>query len=126
MHQPVLISMQMLLFHKKCKHIGKLLSKTNYVSIMFPDPPGRPEIQGLDEGEILTAGKLKRLTCISMSGNPLAKLTWYVGVRQVASVYSTVDNYATAELALIPDQVCSLSTLPCPSQIKTQPKYGNI
>ena len=40
-----------------------------------------------------------------MSGNPLAKLTWYVGVRQVASVYSTVDNYATAELALIPDQV---------------------
>ena len=71
----------------------------------FSDPPGRPEIQGLDEGEILTAGKLKRLTCISMSGNPLAKLTWYVGVRQVASVYSTVDNYATAELALIPDQV---------------------
>ena len=73
--------------------------------LLFSDPPGRPEIQGLDEGEILTAGKLKRLTCISMSGNPLAKLTWYVGVRQVASVYSTVDNYATAELALIPDQV---------------------
>ena len=82
--------------------LNDVKTKSHVVTVIYP--PGRPEIQGLAEGEILRAGQLKRLTCISMSGNPLAKLTWYVGVRQVASVYRTVENYATAELSLVPDQ----------------------
>ena len=84
-----------------------------FLNTFIADPPGIPEIQGLDDGEILTAGNLKRLTCISMAGNPLAKLTWFIGKREVQSVYQTVDNYASAELALVPDQADNGAEIRC-------------
>ena len=45
------------------------------------DPPGRPNITGLSHhgGQRLEEGQLKRLTCISMGGNPLADLAWFAG-----------------------------------------------
>ena len=49
------------------------------------DPPGRPNITGLSpsggggQGRPLEEGQLKRLTCISMGGNPLADLAWFAG-----------------------------------------------
>ena len=54
-------------------------------SPMHPtDPPGRPNITGLShhgvgQGRPLEEGQLKRLTCISMGGNPLADLAWFAG-----------------------------------------------
>ncbi len=66
------------------------------------DPPGPPEIQGLVDGDVLTAGNLKRLTCTSISGNPLATLKWYVGDKELNSIYVTRDNYASAEVSFVP------------------------
>ena len=69
---------------------------------MFADPPGPPQIQGLDPGEILTAGLLKRITCTSISGNPLATLKWFNGDKELVSIYLTRDTYASAEVAFVP------------------------
>ena len=88
----------------------------NYINIpklTISDPPGPPEIQGLEEGEILTAGNLKRLTCTSIAGNPLATLRWFSGKRELPSVYTTRDNYASAELAFVPNQVDNGAELRC-------------
>jgi len=82
--------------------LNDVKTQSHVLTVIYP--PSKPEIQGLDDGDVLVAGNLKRLTCISMSGNPLAKLKWFIGKREVVSVYNTVDNYATAELALVPDQ----------------------
>lgn len=59
------------------------------------------------------AGNLKRLTCLSMGGNPLATLRWYIGRRELNSAYSTRDNYASAELAFMPEQLDNRATLRC-------------
>lgn len=50
---------------------------------------------------------------MSVSGNPLAKLKWFVGKRELPSVYSTVDNYASAELAFVPKQEDNMGKLRC-------------
>ena len=73
-----------------------------YSLYSISDPPGEPQILGLSSGEVLQAGSLKRLTCTSMAGNPLAHLTWYLGDRFLKSEYSTRDNYAFAELNFQP------------------------
>ena len=69
---------------------------------LLTDPPGPPQIQGLDVDEVLTAGSLKRITCTSISGNPLATLKWFNGNKELVSIYLTRDNYASAEVAFIP------------------------
>ena len=79
-------------------------SKSNLLkwAILFADPPGPPQIQGLNIEEILTAGSLKRITCTSISGNPLATLKWFNGDKELVSIYLTRDNYASAEVAFVP------------------------
>ena len=72
------------------------------VSLHILDPPGAPQIQGLDENEVLIAGNLKRITCTSISGNPLATLKWFNGDKELVSIYLTRDNYASAEVAFVP------------------------
>lgn len=61
----------------------------------------------------MSQGSLKRLTCISIAGNPLASLSWYIGQRELPSVYTTRDNYASAELAFIPQQAHNGQELRC-------------
>jgi hypothetical protein len=44
---------------------------------LFTDAPGTPNITGVTSETILEEGQIKRLTCISMAGNPLADLKWF-------------------------------------------------
>ena len=74
----------------------------NFFNFTISDPPGAPQIQGLDENEVLIAGSLKRITCTSISGNPLATLKWFNGDKELVSIYLTRDNYASAEVAFVP------------------------
>lgn len=76
--------------------------KTESAILTVIYPPGEPQIQGLDTNEVLTAGNLKRITCTSISGNPLATLKWYNGDQELVSIYLTRDNYASAEVAFVP------------------------
>ena len=90
--------------------VGVFLKAPCFTSllILFPllfwatDPPGPPQIQGLNAKEVLTAGSLKRITCTSISGNPLASLKWFNGDKELNSIYLTRDNYASAEVAFVP------------------------
>jgi hypothetical protein len=50
------------------------IHKTVY---LFSDAPGTPNITGVTSETILEEGQIKRLTCISMAGNPLADLKWF-------------------------------------------------
>ena len=63
--------------------------------------------------EVLLAGGLKRVTCTSIAGNPLATLKWFMGDQQLQSYYVTKDNYASAELELIPSPSDNLKQLRC-------------
>ncbi len=87
-----------------CNVINSELNKVKTESAMLTViyPPGPPQIQGLEEGEVLTAGSLKRITCTSISGNPLATLKWFNGEKELVSIYLTRDNYASAEVAFVP------------------------
>lgn len=76
--------------------------KTESTMLTVIYPPGPPQVQGLDDGEVLTAGSLKRLTCTSISGNPLATLKWFNGEKELVSIYLTRDSYASAEVAFVP------------------------
>ena len=80
----------------------RLLQSSLTSGFSFSDPPGPPQIQGLNVEEILTAGSLKRITCTSISGNPLATLKWFNGDKELVSIYLTRDNYASAEVAFVP------------------------
>ena len=98
--------------------VNEVKSESKMLSVIYP--PGAPQIQGLlgshGSAEILTAGSMKRLTCTSIAGNPLAELRWFVEPpnfnptkvgsalerRELNSFYSTRDNFATAELEYIP------------------------
>ena len=78
------------------------LRQIQYRLFLRPDPPGPPRILGISAGDQLVAGNLKRATCTSLAGNPLAKLEWFIGDRKLESRYFTKDNYASAELDFIP------------------------
>ena len=53
------------------------------------DPPGPPEIQMLNEGEIIRMGQTVTLTCVSHGGNPLAQIFWYKNDEQVDMSFTT-------------------------------------
>jgi hypothetical protein len=92
------------------------------IEILSTDPPGPPKIQGLDEGEVLTAGNLKRLTCTSIAGNPLATLKWYVGDKELNSIYVTRDNYASAEVSFVPKWTDNGAQIRCEASNLAMPK----
>ena len=58
--------------------------------LSLSDPPGTPNITGLAYGQRLEEGQLKRLTCISMGGNPLADLAWFAGGQKIEDVEPTI------------------------------------
>ncbi|XP_039278760.1 nephrin [Nilaparvata lugens] len=49
------------------------------------NPPGAPTITGVEAGKPLTAGKVTKLSCTSLGGNPLATLTWYKNDKKIPS-----------------------------------------
>ena len=67
---------------------------------VLTDPPQPPKITGYKRGDVLTAGKMRRLVCTSVGGNPLATIKWYTGTQEVPSQYNVGDNYASASLDL--------------------------
>lgn len=53
--------------------------------VFFIDPPSPPLISGYMEGQIIPAGSVQKLLCVSSGGNPLATLTWYKNDKRVSS-----------------------------------------
>ena len=46
---------------------------------IFSDPPGAPNITGIASTTPLIENQVRRISCISIAGNPLAELKWFRG-----------------------------------------------
>ena len=89
---------------------------------MRTDPPGSPEISGYTEGEVVSIGQQKTLTCISRGGNPTAQLVWLKNGRPVASEYLLEDGQATAELTVEANVTNLNATFGCQASSRAQEK----
>ncbi|KAG1691200.1 Nephrin [Nymphon striatum] len=63
------------------------MKSTVRLSVLYP--PGPPEIQGYQEGEVVRMGDTLALSCISRGGNPLAALVWFKNNEQVDHSFTT-------------------------------------
>ena len=50
------------------------LENNIFLCFLFSDPPGRPNITGISSESVLIEDQVRRITCISMAGNPLGKI----------------------------------------------------
>ena len=114
----------------------------NYVRKCYvSDPPEPPKITGYSEGDVLVGGKMRRILCTSVGGNPLATIKWYRGTEEVSSVYNVGENYASATLDMSVNMtdngalyrcVVSSKVIPEPLEssvrlnVKFAPSYVNI
>merc|ERR1719219_1792543 len=84
--------------HAVNQEVADTKVQSHAVSVLYPPQP--PRITGYKRGDVLSAGKMRRLVCTSVGGNPLATIKWYRGTEEVASEYTLADNYASASLDL--------------------------
>ena len=70
----------------------------------------------------MTAGNLKRMTCTSIAGNPLATLKWYIGDKELNSIYVARDNYASADVSFIPKWTENGAEIRCEATNLAMPK----
>lgn len=89
-----------LLLHGNKTTLPIKILKTCHIHI---DPPGSPNITGLTNNVILEEGQIKRLTCISMAGNPLADLKWFRGDEEIpgtVTVKGEGGDYSKSDLLI--------------------------
>ncbi|XP_037827231.1 nephrin isoform X5 [Lucilia sericata] len=72
---------------------------THTVNVLYPPIP--PIISGYIEGQIIPAGSVQKLLCVSSGGNPLATLTWYKNDKRINSVIRTADKSVSAEITIL-------------------------
>lgn len=72
---------------------------THTVNVLYPPSP--PLISGYVEGQIIPAGSVQKLLCVSSGGNPLATLTWYKNDKRVNSVIKAGDKSVSAEITIL-------------------------
>ncbi|XP_067629154.1 nephrin isoform X1 [Eurosta solidaginis] len=72
---------------------------THTVNILYPPSP--PIISGYMAGQIIPAGSVQKLLCVSSGGNPLATLTWFKNDKRVNSVIRTADKSVSAEITIL-------------------------
>ena len=67
------------------------------------DPPGAPNITGITSETVLIEDQVRRITCISMAGNPLADLKWFRGTEELTNsvtIKGEDDQYSKSELTI--------------------------
>ena len=85
------------------------------------DPPGAPEISGYTEGEAVSIGEQKTLTCISRGGNPPAQLVWLKNGRPIGSKYRALPGRTVAEHRLRADVSDLGAVYSCQATSEVQP-----
>ncbi|KAH1018792.1 hypothetical protein HUJ05_006493 [Dendroctonus ponderosae] len=72
---------------------------THTINVLYP--PSQPFIQGYEEGLHITAGTVKKISCSSAGGNPLATLTWYKNDKKIHSTTKTNNDIVSAEITIL-------------------------
>ncbi len=91
----------------------------------FSDPPGAPNITGLHDGTVLEEGQSKRLTCISMAGNPLADLKWFRGDEEIPNTITVKGDggdYSKSDLFLTANKTDNLRSYKCQASNPATPE----
>ena len=69
------------------------------------DPPGAPNITGITSETELFEGQVRRMTCISMAGNPLADLKWFRGDEEIPGTITVKgdgdSDYSKSDLTIV-------------------------
>ena len=86
------------------------------------DPPGAPEISGYTEGEVVSIGEQRTLTCISRGGNPPAQLVWLKNGRPIAFKYRKMKRRVLAQFTFTVTQADLSTIYRCESSSKVQPQ----
>ncbi|KAL5285587.1 NPHS1.2 family protein [Megaselia abdita] len=72
---------------------------THTVNVLYAPSP--PLISGYIEGQIIPAGSVQKLLCVSSGGNPLATLVWYKNDKKISSTIRKSDNSVSAEISIL-------------------------
>ena len=68
------------------------------------DTPGQPNITGLKDKAVLFEGQRKRISCLSMAGNPLPNLKWFKGNEEIEGVPTHKEksaDYSRSEMVIV-------------------------
>ncbi|XP_037944607.1 nephrin [Teleopsis dalmanni] len=79
--------------------LTEYVQSTHTINVLYPPSP--PLISGYMEGQIIPAGSVQKLLCVSSGGNPLATLTWYKNDKRINSVIRTADKSVSAEITIL-------------------------
>jgi len=116
--------------HIQCHAVNQEVAVTKVeshtLSVLYA--PEAPKITGYTEGEVLKGGSMRRIMCTSAGGNPLATIKWYRSGQEIASDYSTGENYATATLDLMVNMTDNGAAYKCvaSSKVMAEPKEESI
>ncbi|XP_017836908.1 nephrin isoform X1 [Drosophila busckii] len=72
---------------------------THTINVLYPPAP--PLISGYMEGQIIPAGSVQKLLCVSSGGNPLASLIWYKNDKRINSIIRAADKSVSAEITIL-------------------------
>ena len=73
------------------------------IYLQFSDPPGAPNITGITAETVLIEDQVRRMTCISMAGNPLADLKWFAADAELTSAVTVKGedgDYSKSDLTI--------------------------
>ncbi|XP_043205643.1 nephrin-like [Amphibalanus amphitrite] len=96
------------------------LNATVRLSVLHP--PGAPEISGYTEGEVVSIGQQKTLTCISRGGNPPAQLVWLKNGRPIAFKYRKMTRRVLAQFTFTVTQADLSTIYRCEASSIVQPQ----
>lgn len=65
------------------------------------DPPSPPLMTGYNDGDVITAGSIKKLQCTSSGGNPPPSLTWYKNDKRLNAGVKVQESKVTSELLIL-------------------------
>ncbi|KAF2366197.1 Fibronectin type III [Trinorchestia longiramus] len=91
-------------------------------------PPGAPEVGGFREGEVLSAGLTRVLSCRSRGGNPLPDVYWFKNGQQLDKTFEKHMHYAVNNYELQVTAADNRAVYECRARnsITTEPKSTSV
>ena len=81
----------------------KCIEAESEMNRLITDPPGAPNITGITSETELIEEQVRRMTCISMAGNPLADLKWFRGDEEIPGTVTVKGDgdYSKSDLTIV-------------------------
>lgn len=73
-------------------------------------------ISGYSKGQIIAAGSIHKLLCVSSGGNPPPTMVWYKNDKKINSVTKIVTNSVSAEITILANATDNQARYKCEVQ----------